>query len=251
MPQREPYEPTTARRPIFLRGGFLGFLLVVVAFGAFAAVVWIAYEEGVKSGAKTVIPIVRAEKEPVKVRPEQPGGMDVPFQDKLVYEGISEGVGRQETTHVTPPPEAPVAPPAAAVETEAAVAAAPPKTEVLQLLESEKKAAPEVVAIETSQPPQETAPRAAEKAVEPVGKPFRVQLVALRSEAAAQAFWSQHQKSENDLLGALTLHVERAELGERGTFFRVQAGPLADEAAATALCTRLQQRKIGCLVVRP
>ncbi len=58
------------------------------------------------------------------------------------------------------------------------------------------------------------------------------------------------RKRNADLLGGLTLTVERADLGEKGVFYRVQAGPVADEAAARKLCAALGERKQACLVVR-
>jgi hypothetical protein len=54
-----------------------------------------------------------------------------------------------------------------------------------------------------------------------------------------------------ELLGPLSLNVVRADLGDRGTFYRIQAGPLADERAAKDLCHKLAEKKVGCLVVRP
>jgi len=43
----------------------------------------------------------------------------------------------------------------------------------------------------------------------------------------------------------------RVDLGEKGVFYRVQAGPLADAAAAERLCAELKERKQGCIVVKP
>ena len=46
--------------------------------------------------------------------------------------------------------------------------------------------------------------------------------------------------------------MTKAELGPaRGVFYRLRAGPLADEAAARRLCARLSKRKVGCLIIKP
>ena len=58
-------------------------------------------------------------------------------------------------------------------------------------------------------------------------------------------------KKHKDVLGNLSLMVERTVLsGGRGTYYRMQAGPIASWNQATSLCSRLKQRKLGCLVVR-
>jgi len=50
----------------------------------------------------------------------------------------------------------------------------------------------------------------------------------------------------------LTLSVTKADLGpKKGVFYRLRVGPVADEAAARALCANLAKREMGCLVVRP
>ena len=250
-----------ARSSFFMRRSVLGFFAALAAFGMFAAVVLVAYEENISSG-DVIVPIVRAEKGPMKIRPETPGGMTVPFQDKLVYDRLSKTAEGAEKTHLLPPPETPVAlpkAPAAALKGPAAAPKAPakiadsvtagevpPKTEVLRRLEMET-------------PPVKAAPALAKAKALAKPKPanavseqtLRIQIASLRSEQAVRDQWARLQKAHGDLFGPLALHVQRADLGGRGIFFRLQAGPLAGVAAAKALCATLQQRKLGCLLVRP
>jgi cell division septation protein DedD len=81
---------------------------------------------------------------------------------------------------------------------------------------------------------------------------FQVQLSALRSREQADSEWDRLRRRNSDLLGSLELSVIRADLGPgKGVFFRLRAGPLADEQAAQNLCQKLTERKVGCLVVRP
>jgi cell division septation protein DedD len=79
---------------------------------------------------------------------------------------------------------------------------------------------------------------------------FRVQLLAMSSEQAAQRAWTDLAKSHRDLLGKLSPNVVRADLGAKGTVYRVQAGPLADRASADELCGALAKRGTGCIVVK-
>ena len=81
---------------------------------------------------------------------------------------------------------------------------------------------------------------------------YKVQVAAVRSLERAQGEWERLRRKNSALLGNLTLSVTKADLGpKKGVFYRLRAGPLADEAAARALCAKLAEHKMGCLVVRP
>ncbi|MDE0812132.1 MAG: tetratricopeptide repeat protein, partial [Alphaproteobacteria bacterium] len=54
---------------------------------------------------------------------------------------------------------------------------------------------------------------------------FRVQLAAYRTPNAAATRWQTLKTRHEDLLGALELTVAQVNLGERGVFHRLQAGP--------------------------
>ena len=43
----------------------------------------------------------------------------------------------------------------------------------------------------------------------------------------------------------------RVDLGAKGIFYRVQAGPIADGNVAERSCAALKARHVGCLVVKP
>ncbi|HLF59382.1 MAG TPA: SPOR domain-containing protein, partial [Alphaproteobacteria bacterium] len=78
---------------------------------------------------------------------------------------------------------------------------------------------------------------------------YRVQLAALRSEAAADTEWKKLQKSFPDLLSSLSPNVVKVDLQGKGTFYRLQAGGLS-ESAAKDLCEELKRRKAECIVVK-
>src|SRR3954452_24900076 len=67
-------------------------LITVTAMAVFAGGLWFAYVEGARHGAAPQpaatgenVPLIRADQLPTKVKPDQPGGMDVPDRDKLVF----------------------------------------------------------------------------------------------------------------------------------------------------------------------
>lgn len=103
----EPYpERRTTRRGRRL----LAIAVAVIAFGGFAGLIYYAYSKGREAGSSGIAPIIRAGDGPTKVRPDQPGGMQVPDQDKEVYSriGPEQGSGGQRVENLLPPPEQPL-----------------------------------------------------------------------------------------------------------------------------------------------
>ncbi|MDX2144635.1 MAG: SPOR domain-containing protein [Rhodospirillaceae bacterium] len=166
------------------------------------------------------------------------------------------------------PPKVEAPTPVAAVPTPAAVpqatapAAKPDDLEAIMADMKKKSEAQEAAAAQASvvapvaTPPPPAAPIAPapeQVAAVPATVPggILVQLAASRSEEAALAEWKRVKTKHEALLGALSPTVVRADLGERGVFFRLRAGPVADKAAADALCASLTAQGDACLVVKP
>ncbi len=73
-----------------------------------------------------------------------------------------------------------------------------------------------------------------------------------RSIEDAAAAWRRMSSANEDLLEGLVPAVGQVDLGrDKGIFYRLQAGPVADGASAGALCRRLAERTVPCLVLRP
>jgi cell division septation protein DedD len=261
--ERDEPLPRSAPQSRHRRRG-LGYFTLFVGAAAGVALVAVgvfAYRAGERRGAENVAPVIVAGGGPEKVRPDQPGGMEVPNQDKQIYERLTPDRGQQPSRveRLLPPPEAPMSPPkqvAAATPNPPGAAPAPPK--VPELTPSDSFSAPltppSIVAPQVANPAPTVAPREVAKAIaaQPAaGGSYRVQIGALRSEEDAQKVIAQAKKSSGDLLAGLAFDVRRADLGEKGTYYRVQLGPLADAAAASGLCDKLKDRKLGCMVVRP
>ena len=98
------------------------------------------------------------------------------------------------------------------------------------------------------QAPAEAAPASAPAEQPAATGGARIQLAAVKSEAAAQKEWARLQKANPDLLGGLSLHVERFNKTASEVYYRIQAGPLADKAAAKQLCAKLKQNNQACIV---
>lgn len=81
---------------------------------------------------------------------------------------------------------------------------------------------------------------------------WRVQFASFRNIADAFNAWQSLKDAAGDTLAGVEPIVAPADLGERGIYHRLQAGPLASGDAARALCARVQSvaTRQDCLVVR-
>jgi hypothetical protein len=52
------------------------------------------------------------------------------------------------------------------------------------------------------------------------------------------------------VLGSLSPNFVRADLGDKGVVYRIQAGPITTADAAADLCNKLKARNVGCFVAR-
>lgn len=143
---------------------------------------------------------------------------------------------------VVPSMAAPAPAPTPAAATPTAPAAPQPEPVVA--------AAPAAIPAAAPAPAPAPAPIAAQTAALPAGS-FAIQLAAARSEQQAMGEWARVTGKHTDTLKGLTPSVIRADLGERGVFFRLRAGPLPDKAAADAVCETLKAANEACIVVRP
>ena len=78
----------------------------------------------------------------------------------------------------------------------------------------------------------------------------RLQVGSVRSEDAARQEWERIKRKNSDILGSLSATPVRADLGDKGVYYRIQTAPVADPAAAERLCSQLKQRNIGCIIAR-
>lgn len=234
-------------------------------------------------GGSETVPVITADSSPEKVKPADEGGLEVPNQDVAILNGENSAAPSQGET-VLPAPEQPATPPAPPAEPAATSEAAPAESNAVPSVAAPavdaipSVPAPTELGVATSDAVAPTAPATSEAAPVPAEEPTqtaatapatseaapaaettpaaapaaggsaRIQLAAVKSEAAAQKEWARLQKANPDLLGGLSLHVERFNKTASEVYYRIQAGPLADKAAAKQLCAQLKQKNQACLV---
>ena len=258
------WEPESGRRRLALPFGIGAAILLV-----FVGILWWAYgSHGGNAGGS--VAVITADQTPIKVKPAEEGGLEVPDQDKLVFDNIAEGAqGTGKVEQLLPGPEEPVTPPPqpAAIATGTAqpapLTATEEDTDTALAGTTPTPAAPAATA--PAAPAEAAAPPPAQQAAAPataVAEPaapvqpasdgsWKIQLAAVKSDSAARAQWGRMQKAHSDLLGDMRLTVQRVDLGNKGLFFRIQAGPLPDRTTAEDVCAELKAAKQPCIVVKP
>lgn len=93
------------------------------------------------------------------------------------------------------------------------------------------------------------APAPAATSAAPAGA-YVVQIASVRSEAEAQATWKSWQSKFPNVLGGQPFAVRRADLGDRGVYYRAQVGSFASRDQANALCQALRAQGGDCMVQR-
>jgi hypothetical protein len=99
-------------------------------------------------------------------------------------------------------------------------------------------------------PPRQAAPAAPTQLATsaPTGSGYLVQISSQRSEAEAQTALRSVQSKFPNVVGGQPATVRRAELGDRGTFYRAMLGPFASRDQATQLCNNLKSAGGTCIV---
>lgn len=262
--------------------------VVLVVLGAAAASGWPYITEHflTPSAPSGPLPVIGPGDEPIKEAPKQPGGMQVPDQDKVILNGPA---AQPKVEQILPPPPAPlpspatppavvqtrppqppappaptlsppvaaVAPPPVVASTPPSVSAtAPPPAPQTAPVTSPPPLPPQLPSRPTSvaaaNPPATSSASVSGEQVPPAlaGHGWFVQLGAVSSTAAAQAEWTRLKRAQADLLASLSANAVRVERGG-GVIYRIEAGPLADADAASRLCRSLQQRHVACIALRP
>ena len=270
--------------------------IVFLAVGGFSVLAWYAYQFGSRPVDVDQLKLIRADETPYKVKPENPGGMEVPYMDKVVYDSIS---GKENTPakveRILPSPEEPVdlknsrynavvekakqatsdtriaknnikqdkvkqESHAAATEDTLPKPAVPDKKTNQSITlasnkEVKKLLAPENALTPVSKQDLKPVPVGSKMRNEVVKAPqkmdarYRIQLGAYRSEQVAVTDWKQLQKKFPEDLTKLDYYIERKDLGTKGVFYRLQAGPLESSASARLVCKKLIDKKQGCFFV--
>lgn len=270
---------------------------LLIAATAVAALAWAISDRmsGTEEAynANEPVPYVTAEDEPIKIKPDDPGGLDVPNRDKYVYKSLGEEEPENEAEQLLPPPEEPLERPTPPDEMEtAADSSSTPSPSDLGVMSVEPasgtsgdmthetpvaaldtegaagadQSASMTASVVTPAPPKPMRQAAVEKtttqattqaaaqpttngASAPTGR-FLIQIASTQEETAIEREWRRLLVHHSEVLGEKQKYVKRADLGEKGIWYRLQVGPFAERDDASAACETLKASRVGCFVVR-
>lgn len=281
----EIYEPEELPRR---RRRLLPMSVALLALLGFGGVVWYAYDWGGGGTAGGKVPIIQASAGEEKVKPANEAGMDVPNQESTVLNPQAETPKEEvlmpppeEPVVITQPepeeepvviltPAAPPAPPAPSGEgSEQPVGSDTIAAIIAAETGAQSQAATAAPAPAPAPAPAAAAAAPAAPAVTPAAAPsivlpapstgsqpviaagaFLIQLASLTSVDAAEATWARLQKQHAALLGDMAVNIQKADIDGKGTYFRVQAGPLPNRATADDMCAQLKAAQQDCIVVK-
>lgn len=228
----------------------------------------------------TEIPVIRRPQTAVKIRPENPGGMDIPNQDKNIYNIIEKkNVDNTVVENLLPTPETPKLPDIVPEVSELDENAKNLDEIVDEVTEAEEKeiakAEQKVEEIpqkpadlletkpeEKAQAKTETKPEAkaetkteakmeakVETPAQQTDGKWQIQLIASKNKSAVEKAWMD-LSSRYSLLKSYPHEIQTSDLGAQGTFYRLRAGLFADKNAAAAACAALKKQGLNDCITK-
>jgi cell division protein FtsN len=150
-------------------------------------------------------------------------------------------------TEAAKPAEIVKSPPAKPVEKPVVTAQKPAPTKPAPV--EAKPAESKTVETATLPPPTGAASKPAETTAASAGGAYVLQIGAYKSQADADASWKAF-KAKHPIAGGYSEDVRKADLGDKGTWYRLRMGSFADKAAATTFCEKLKSDGGNCLVAK-
>lgn len=192
----------------------------------------------------SAVPVIEADGRPLRVKPDNAGGMQVSGADEQV---MGDQAGRPHA--MAPRAEAPLP---QALRAQLQPSAAPGEATAAQPVPA--AASPGVSPLpDTPRVPARAAAAAARPAAPAAAGTASgagvtlVQLAAVDTEQTAQAEWQRLARRMPDALGDRRLVLQRAERDGKAVW-RVRTGGFADVADATAFCARLRAKGASCTI---
>ena len=187
--------------------------LIVGALLGLAAVttlVWFGYERSmVRTGSEIVI--IQPPPGPVRTRPENAGGETQLYAGLKIYEEPQRAEKEAQSSHLSP-----------ASGGERALASANPSGALP--LQSRVPIAPNSVT------------------------PEYLQIGSYPSQELAENAFHNFQTAHGDLAAMFLPDIKKADLGQKGIWYRLRIGPYAGMTAATEACDKMKKEGVTCLI---
>lgn len=228
------------------------------------------------------IPVIRRPQTAVKVLPSDPGGMEILNQDKTVY-NIIDNQDNNTIESILPPPEQPKLPIIKAEEIQptpstmeetvigtsqvnvaqetnvtqansvSAVVNEVAEEKLPTIKEASEKQNQEIKKVEETKKEPAPAKKEAKKEEASIKKTsaasgnWQIQLMSSPNKKAVESAWNNMVKKHPALQGQ-PYEIETADLGAKGTYYRLKAGAFADRSGADDLCNKVKKQGGSCIV---
>ncbi|MFN7039280.1 MAG: SPOR domain-containing protein [Alphaproteobacteria bacterium] len=260
--------------------------IIIVTIG-FTSLLWYSFKNNDIHNSKD-IPLIKADNEPVKIKPLDPGGMVVPNMDKTVYNNLitKKNDNLPKVERILPSPEEPIDKSNIINNTEEdkpdEVAKAPqenpdstnnqkPSSEILanssinenaedtnHFIKKEAESINNSNEIKEEQTYIKPFPSNQKNKLSNIKNdskknkipPYRVQLASFKTEKEALTEWKKIKVSYSSLLSKLEPYIAQKKIASKGVYYRLQAGPISGESDARLLCKKLSKLNQACIVVK-
>jgi len=224
-------------------------IIALVVLVAFAGVVWLAYSQGVERGRTDAGGVVVAQRDAGATTPPSSGDVVKPYEQPAPAD---EDIDSQSPAapaamqSAASSPVVPARPPAVAPA--AAAVSGPPQSAVSPPAPAETPAAKpaEIAAAKPAAAPPAAAPAAADAAA----GGFALQIGAYKSQAEADTAWNLYKSKHAALVSSYSPDTVKADLGPKGTWYRLRIGPFSNRADAAALCEKLKADGGTCFLAK-
>lgn len=235
-------------------------IVLVSTVVGFVSLAWYAYHTGRQSVKEEDLLVIESEKTPMKEKPEDPGGMKFPNQDKTIFETFSYNQPVAKVERVLPAPEEPIDKKEmleAIIEQnnnkkmddgENAKTSETTHAEVKKAEEpiiNSKEPVTEKTSEKTNEP-KPGDPNLSEKSSVKSGT-VKVQLGAYRSEKEANENWIKIKKKFPALTDKSPIIV-RVDVKGKGIFYRLRVGGFSSKSDAKSFCATLSAKGQACIL---
>jgi len=215
---------------------------VTLLLGCLIVVIYLLLKGPIEN--EEVVTIAPTQK-PVKVRPENPGGMQIPDQDKVIYSRLTQDTIPARVEKLFPEEEKPVMPQVVPEPVEVPVMEVVEDVTVIQA-EEPATVTEEVKKVEPPQKEEKTAPKKVETKPVVQGE-WKAQLFSSTDKAKVEKQWQVISKKQKALVSDMPMQIVPAQIPGKGTFYRLQVGAFETRQMAANLCAKLKKQKQDCI----
>ena len=247
---------------------------------AMAGVVgWFVLAPRYQNAAPEDVPVITRPQTPVKIQPSDPGDVELASQERTVYDIIEKKTETQEQDQVVVATEQPdgnaIEKLAEAVaDSDNAISQKDvesltqnvkktvqpvviekniPSEPVAEVKQQEEPAAAKPAEVKNETPKAESKPEVKEEPKKTIAAAqkgnWQVQLMSSPNKAAVEKSWLTMSK-KYEVLKNLPHEIESADLGAKGTFYRLKAGAFSSKAEAAAACSQIKSAGGSCFTAK-